>query len=148
MEDRLGVLKSYPVNVTPVNKIAQQRLLARLDKMEGHVGHVLTAVRDMKNAVRHGSTGVSHASLATAVMNSRNWVLTVLAAHAYVQETLGTNSHGSSSPSFQLSLLAERAIQAGLEDAQQERFHLIAAHKGEAGYPPRPGYPGYPPGSK
>jgi hypothetical protein len=123
--DRLGV-GTFPVRVVPVSGNAQQKVLARLDVMERELKHVETAIKDMRNAVRQGRPG---ASLASAVMNSRNWVVSVLMSHAYVQQMLatdwdhgpGTFSHGPGIQGIWLKNLAERAVYAGADDAKKDR---------------------------
>jgi hypothetical protein len=123
MEDRLGVTR-YPVSVTPVAGQAQRKLLARLDLMERELAHIQTAIRDMKLAVRQGSSSL----LARAVMNSRNWVLSLVISHSYIQMILGANAGSpgfpgaaTTLPGFQLDLLFGRAAKAGVEDGLRDR---------------------------
>jgi len=89
--------------------------------MERELKHLHTAIIDMRNAVRSGRPG---APLASAIMNSRNWLLSVLMSHTYVQDMLrgdGTGLSGASFPALQLDVLTPRAIKAGLEDAKRDR---------------------------
>jgi hypothetical protein len=124
--DRLGV-RRLAVSVIPLAGAAQQKVLDRLDVMERELKHVHTAIKDMRNAVRSGRPG---APLASAVMNSRNWVVSVLMSHAYVQQMLaaqvsmggpGTITVGPSAQGFWLRGLAERAVEAGMDDALKDR---------------------------
>ena len=125
MSDRIGV-RMFAVNVTPVSGSAQRNLLARLDVMERELRHMETAITDMKRAVRQGSGS----ALASAVLNSRNWVLSLVMSHSYVQMLLGKNAAGSprlprgtitTQPSVQLHYLFEKAVNAGLRDGEGDR---------------------------
>jgi hypothetical protein len=124
--DRLGVTR-LAVSVAPVTGPAQHKVLDRLDVMEREIKHVHTAIKDMQNAVRSARPG---APLARAVMNSRNWVVSVLMSHAYVQQMLATQVSvngpgtwivGPGAQGFWLRGLAERAVEAGMDDARKDR---------------------------
>jgi hypothetical protein len=124
--DRLGV-RGLAVSVVPLTGAPQQKVLDRLDVMERELKHVHTAIKDMRNAVRQARPG---APLASAVMNSRNWVVSVLMSHAYVQQMLaatvsvrgpGTVTVGPGAQGLWLKSLAERAVEAGMDDAQKDR---------------------------
>jgi hypothetical protein len=115
--DRLGVLQ-YPVNVTPVRGDTLEGLKAHVAIMEREARHLLTAVMDMRNSLTRGD----NRSLTDAVMNSRNWALSVVMNHCYVQSALGANAGSSgfpgmatSLPAFQNELLFGRAVKAGNE---------------------------------
>src|SRR5437867_9756705 len=87
MADRIGVTK-YPVSVSFVGGLALTHLKARLDVMEREVRHLTTAVADMKNAVQRNDQRL----LASGVMNSRNWTLSLVMSHCYIQTLLGGNA--------------------------------------------------------
>jgi hypothetical protein len=82
---------------------------------------VQTAITDMRRALHKGLGS----SLAPAVMNSRNWVLSLVMSHAYLQMMLGRNAPSSSGhpgqatplPTVQADLLFRRAANIGTEDA-------------------------------
>ena len=124
MADRIGVLK-YPVSVTPVSGVPLTRLKQRLDVMEREVNHLRTAVADMKNGLNRGDNRL----LTSGVMNSRNWALSVVMSHTYIQCILGGGATGSSGfpgqatpmPSFQAEILFARAGKAGAEDGTRDR---------------------------
>jgi hypothetical protein len=123
MVDRLGVLK-YPVNVSPVSGAALAKLKQRLDTMEREVHHLQIAVGNMKKALARGDNRL----LTDGVMDSRNWTLSVVMSHCYVQTILGANA-GSSGfpgmattiPTIQSEILFPRAVQAGCEDGKRDR---------------------------
>lgn len=125
MADRIGVLK-YPVKVTPVSGTALVQLRKRLDVMEREAEHLRIAVKDMKNGLSRNDNRL----LTSGVMNSRNWSLSVVMSHCYVQNLLGADSHGSSgtpgmltpSASFQGEILFQRAAKAGIEDGYRDRI--------------------------
>jgi hypothetical protein len=122
MVDRLGVTH-WPVNVTPVDGPLLVKLKARLDVMEREARHLLTAVADMKNGIARRDTRL----LTSGVMNSRNWTLSVVMSHCYVQTMLGKNAGSSgfpgmlhTGPGVQAHLLFPRASEAGVEDARRD----------------------------
>src|SRR5262245_33058355 len=121
--DRIGV-GSHHVAVAPPSGPPQQKVLARLDVMERELRHVQTAITNLRSAVRSGRPG---APLASAVMNSRNWVLSILMSHAYVHRMVAAPVTG---PGFMYPLgqqtstlreMAERAISVGADDAEMDR---------------------------
>ena len=124
MADRIGVTK-YPVSVTPVSGVPLTRLKQRLDVMEREVNHLRTAVADMKNGINRGDNRL----LTSGVMNSRNWALSVVMSHTYIQSILGGGAPNSSGfpgqatplPWFQAEILFARAGKAGAEDGTRDR---------------------------
>ena len=124
MADRIGVTK-YPVSVSFVGALALTHLKTRLDVMEREVRHLATAVADMKNAVQRNDQRL----LASGVMNSRNWTLSLVISHCYIQTLLGGNAPGSSGfagqatpmPTIQSGILFNRAANAGVEDGVRDR---------------------------
>jgi hypothetical protein len=116
--DRLGVLR-YPVNVTPVRGRELEALKSHVATMEREARHLLTAVTDLKNSLNRNDNRL----LTDAVMNSRNWSLSVVMSHCFVQSMLGANASNASSPGmataqprFQNELLFGRAVKAGIRD--------------------------------
>jgi len=135
MEDRLGI-GNFPVITGPVSGVAQRKVLDKLEAMERHVAHVQTAVRDMQNAVRLGQPG---RNLSSAVMNSRNWILTIIFEHCYIQTSLegGGASTGSAYTGIQAEFLYRRAAVKGAEEAKRERYLISNKLHSAAGYPSR-----------
>ena len=122
MTDRLGVNK-YPVNVTPVSGAVLVRLKQRLDVMEREARHLMTAVADMKNGLARNDQTL----LTGGVMNSRNWTLSVVMSHCYIQAILGKNAGSSATPGmattlpwFQAETLFARASKAGNDDGARD----------------------------
>jgi hypothetical protein len=124
MTDRIGVLK-YPVSVTPVSGNALVKLKSRIDLMERELNHLRTAIHDMRNGISRGDNRL----LTSGVMNSRNWTLSVVMSHSYIQSILGSGAPGSSGfpgqatplPGFQAETLYRRASVAGYEDGARDR---------------------------
>lgn len=118
MIDRLHI-KSLSVNVTPVNGKPLEKLLARLDVMDREVKHMQTAITNLKHAARHSGSS-SHVALANAVMDSRNWMLSLVMSHAYVQFLLSKHAFGTSGAPVMLTVLVDRAVDAGAADAAKD----------------------------
>jgi len=119
MVDRLGV-RVYGVAVTPVSGKAKQSVLGKLDLMNREMEHLNLAIRHVRNAVNNPSTQ-SHAQLADAVMDLRNWMLSVVMDAAYIQYIFSADyTNGNQTPHF-LGMLAGRAVNAGAEDAERDR---------------------------
>ena len=114
MKDRIGIT-SYPVNVTPVSGAALTSLRARIDVMEREARQLLMAVTHMKTAIN--ASGNS-AGLASCVMDSRNWTLSVAMSHCYIQSMLGAKT--SYALPIALRGLYDNAVDAGIEDASKD----------------------------
>src|SRR3954452_3729117 len=84
MQDRMGV-RDYPVRAAPPSGTAQTKVEARLSLMQNELARVQSALAELRHAVQLHE----HRQLTSALMDSRNWVLSVLASHSYVQEMLG-----------------------------------------------------------
>src|SRR5688572_12318875 len=116
MADRLGII-NHPVSVTPVNGEALNDLKKRLDLLEAEIQHMLTAVKDMKNGIHANNNRL----LTSGVMNSRNWALSAVVSHCYIQFLLGANPsdrYGKSQfiARFHLYDLFKRAAEMGAND--------------------------------
>ena len=127
MEDRLGINREplSVINVTPVRGEALDDLNRHLNKLEAEIGHILTAVRDMRMAISQKNTTL----LAGGVRNSRNWTATAVVGHCYIQTLLGANlgeaySHSQPMAKFYLYSLFERAAKLGVDDAIATRHRL------------------------
>lgn len=120
--DRIGVLL-YPVSVTPVSGVAKTRLMQRIVLLEREIEHMRTAVRDMRNGANMDDSRL----LTSGVMNSRNWTLSAVMSHFYIQSLLGGNAGHSTpgfattAPWFQADLLPSRAGKAGAQDGLRAR---------------------------
>jgi hypothetical protein len=124
MKDRLHVVQ-YPVSVTPVQGAALDDLKKHLLVMEAELGHLVTAVRDMKNGISTNSSRL----LTGGVMNSRNWAASVVMSHCYVQSLLGANAGDNAANDhivsrFHLYDLFKRAAEMGVNDAIETRRRL------------------------
>lgn len=124
MADRLGIT-NYPVNVTPVAGAARSKLMSRLDVMEREVEHLRTAVKDMKNGLARNDSRL----LTGGVMTSRNWTLSIVMSHCYIQNLLGAGSNtgsgwaGQFTPwaALQSRTLFLKAAEAGISDGERDR---------------------------
>lgn len=125
MSDRLGVNREpYSViHVTPVTGAALIDMNQQLNKLEKEIGHMLTAVRDIRNglAQRDGP------KLAGGVRNCRNWAASAVVALCYVETVLGADGHrhkyANSIPmaKFYLSELFRNAAKLGTDDGFEAR---------------------------
>jgi hypothetical protein len=123
MADRLGVTK-VAVSVTPVSGVALTELKNRLSLMEREIRHLRTAISDIQN----GIDGRDNRLLTSGVMNSRNWTLSLVLSHCYVQSVLEGRSLRTSTGvgfnplvDYELESLFKRAVNAGLEDGKRAR---------------------------
>jgi len=119
MVDRLGV-RLYKVDVTPVTGRAQQKVLEKLDLMEREIQHLQLAMNHVRQAVRQPSSQ-THAPLADAVMDLRNWMLSVVMSESYVQYMFGASFANANASPYYLGMLASRAVKAGADDADRDR---------------------------
>jgi hypothetical protein len=126
MADPLNVTH-WPVYVNPVSGGALAKLKNRLDIMEREIAHLRTAVIDMRNGIKRGDSRL----LTGGVMNSRNWALSVVMSHCYVQTILGEGAPGSSGfkgqgmmtplPQYQSETLFQRAGKIGAAEGFRDR---------------------------
>lgn len=123
MTDRIGVTK-YPVAVTLPQGVRKAKVLARLATMEREAMHLLTAVRDMRHGVQRSDSQL----FVGGMMNSRNWTLSVVMSHCYLQSINDagvTNSGfpGQATPGawFQAYELFRRASETGTSDGRMDR---------------------------
>ena len=123
MSDRIDVRK-YPVDVSPPSPENRKKLLRRLDLMNRELAHAQMAVSQLRNALQHpGSTK----PLADGVMNSRNWVLSLVISHAFIQMVLDNETPYFSMHTIQTRMMAHEAVQEGMEQARQE--HIKDLHR-------------------
>jgi hypothetical protein len=122
MSDRLGIAHR-PVVVTPVSGDALNDLKKRLNVLEAELRHMITAIKDMKNGINAANSRL----LTSGVMNSRNWALSVIMSHCYIQSFLGANpGQGNTyqSARFYLYDMFKRAAEMGANDAIETRRRL------------------------
>src|SRR5262245_52017793 len=122
MLDRLGVTH-YAVMVTPVTGRALDDLKARVRVMKREVGHLMTAINRLENRIENGGDD--------AVMDSRNWTLSIVMSHCYIQSLLGANPGLQASDNdliarFQLYDMFQKAAKTGADDAiaTRRRFNV------------------------
>jgi hypothetical protein len=125
--DRLGVNKGAlaTITATPVSGAALQDLHQNLDKLEKEIGHMLTAVRDLRNGLRQGNGQL----VTGGIRHSRNWAASAVLAHCYVEAILGANvgqqySHSLPIHRFHLYELFKRAAEMGFNDGIETRKRL------------------------
>jgi hypothetical protein len=109
-EDRIGVHK-FSIKVQRSHPVLEKTVLDRLDVMQRELQHAQNAVFRLKALLSQPSTPTDR--LAHAVMDSRNWVVSVVMSHAYVQAVLAGDT-----PPFrdQVETLAARAASLGEMD--------------------------------
>ena len=116
MSDRLGVTM-YPVDVSPPSPGNRQKLLRRLDVMQRELAHTQMAVSQLRKALQHSA---STKPVADGVLNSRNWVLSLMMSHAFIQTMLDNDNPYFSVRCIQTRMMAEKAVQEGMDQARQE----------------------------
>ena len=122
-EDRIGVGR-YSVRVEREHPALEAEVMKRFDVMQRELNHLQSAVARMK-AWLPQRTAQGHA-LVEAVMDSRNWTVSLVMSHAFIQGMLA----GLKAPApDQVEKLAARAAQLGLQDAAR---NLIMARPGGA----------------
>src|SRR3954469_11443680 len=118
MIGRLEVRK-YDVKVSPPSAENRKKLLQRLDVMTRELAHAQMAVSQLRNALQHpGSTK----PLADGIMNSRNWVLSLVISHSFIQTMLDNENPYYSIPCIQTRMMAGNAAQEGMEQARKEHI--------------------------
>src|SRR5262245_22323465 len=110
-EDRVGV-SQYAVRVERNYPPLEAEVMKRLDVMQRELNHLQNAVTRMK-AWLPQRAGQDRALL-EALMDSRNWTLSLVMSHAFVQRLLA----GLKAPDVdQVELLAAKAASLGQMDA-------------------------------
>jgi hypothetical protein len=85
--DPIGVT-SIPVDVVDKGPAVRGKALQRLAVMQRELQHLQTAITDLRGALSHEPR--QQRALVSAMMNSRNWVLSLVASHAYLQALYGS----------------------------------------------------------
>jgi hypothetical protein len=126
--DRLNI-NIYPVIVSPPSASSRGPVLQRIDVLEREATHLANAARQMRAAINSGQSRL----LTEGVLNSRNWMLSVVMSHCFIQSALdapgGSDSdrHGvwpkTATPNaFVVSeFLVQRAGRVGVEDGGRLR---------------------------
>jgi len=92
--------------------------------MNKELAHAQMAVSQLRNALQHpGSTK----SLADGLLNSRNWVLSLVISHSFIQMVLDNETPYFSMHTIQTRMMAHEAVQEGMEQARQE--HIKDIHR-------------------
>jgi hypothetical protein len=112
-------VRRYPVKVSPQSPGNQKKLLRRLEVMSKELAHTQMAVSQLRNALQHpGSTK----PLADGLLNSRNWVLSLVISHAFIQTMLDNENPWTSMPAIQTRMMAAQAVQEGMDQARKEHM--------------------------
>ncbi len=115
-EDAIGV-QLFPVQADRIDPPFDKLVLDRLDVMQRELQHVQNAISRLRGALSQGAAPTR--ALAQATMDSRNWVLSVMMSHAYVQSWV----EGDRPPNpNNLAGLAERAARTGDAQALTDRI--------------------------
>jgi hypothetical protein len=122
-EDRVGV-RQYPVRVVRSHPMLEQEVLKRLDVMQRELMYLQGAISRLRASLPNRSAPTS--VLADAVMDSRNWVVSLVMSHAFIQAMLA----GDEPPTRdQVEKLAARAASLGEMDGAR---NLLVAKPGAA----------------
>jgi hypothetical protein len=124
--DRLNI-NMFPVIVSPPSAASRAAILERINVLEREAGHLANAARQMRAAINSGQSRL----LTDGVLNSRNWMLSVVMSHCCIQSALDgggdSDRHGiwpkTGTPNaFVVSdFLLSRAGRVGVEDGGQLR---------------------------
>ena len=91
--------------------------------MNRELAHVQMAVYQLRNALQHpGSTKSLHDGL----LSSRNWVLSLVISHAFIQTMLDEHPYFSIL-SVQTKIMAANAAEEGMDQARLE--HVKDRHR-------------------
>jgi hypothetical protein len=85
--DYIGVTQ-IPVSVSPKTPAVRKKALARLDVMQRELSHVQSAMNRLRMALN--APQPASRPIGDAVMDSRNWTLSVAMSHAYIHSLLST----------------------------------------------------------
>jgi hypothetical protein len=122
-EDRIGVRK-YPVRAVRSHPLLEKEVQKRIDVMQRELTHLQHAVSRLRTALPNRAAPTS--ALADAVMDSRNWVVSLVMSHAFIQAMLA----GDDPPNRdQVEKLAARAASLGEMDGAR---NLLLAKPGAA----------------
>jgi hypothetical protein len=108
----------HPVRVTPPAGIAKQKAVVKLTEMARELEHIQMAISEIKRSIMTGDGR----GLASGVMNSRNWCLSLVESHSYVQSIVyaGGKSVGAW-PFLQAVALWHRAAELGVQRGEIDR---------------------------
>jgi hypothetical protein len=87
MADDIGVTQ-VPVSASPKTPAARKKVLARLDVMQRELAYVQSAMNRLRVALN--APQPSSRPIGDALMDSRNWTLSVAMSHAYIHSMLST----------------------------------------------------------
>jgi hypothetical protein len=117
MIDRIGVARIATM-VAPPRPAMKGRIIQRVDVMEREAQNLALSARQVHSALQLGKDAL----LSDAVLNSRNWMLSVLMSHCFLQwglePPLGAPGPGKHADRFWYleGDLIPRAINAGKQD--------------------------------
>ena len=86
MSDPIGV-NSIPVDVVDKGLAVRRKALQRLEVMQREVRHMQMAIIDLQRAL--SQEPLQQRALVSAMMNSRNWMLSLVVSHSYIQALYG-----------------------------------------------------------
>lgn len=102
-------LRLYPVSVLPPSGIIKMKALRKLDEMERELQHLQKGIRQTRAALAQGDGR----TLASAVMNSRNWLFSLAESVAYIHAILRSSEGSGSSGTYFVGVLLQRAFTLG-----------------------------------
>ena len=124
MKDVIGVTR-YKVKVAPQSQGNRQKLLRRLDTMNKELMHMQMAVSQLRHALQNPASTTR--PLADGILNSRNWVLSLMMSHAFIQAMLDNEDPYMSIQVIQTRMMAAEAVQAGMNEARNEHIKDLHA---------------------
>jgi len=110
--DPIGV-NSIPVDVVDKGPAVRRKALQRLEVMQREVRHMQMAIIDLKRAL--SQEPLQQRPLVSAMMNSRNWMLSLVVSHSYIQALYGKYQNVD-----RLDDMASRAAMTGRGDGTMD----------------------------
>jgi hypothetical protein len=125
MPDRLGV-NNYPAVVTPVQGEGFTVLKARIATMQQETQQLMLAVQSMAAGADENK---KTKALVDGLLNSRNWALSVVMSHCFIETLLGANpgqhmANDHMLARYNLYDIFHRAARMGADDAIETRKFL------------------------
>ena len=111
--DFIGIT-TVPVNIGDRSAAVRRKALQRIDVMANEIAHLQLALNQLKHTLitEPAFSSNSQRTFTHAMMNARNWALSLAISHCFIQRLFGSDA--TAEP---LSEMFERAARDGLNDA-------------------------------
>jgi hypothetical protein len=116
--DKLGV-RNYPVSAYCPSQEARQKVLKRLGVMQKELEHTQRAIAKLTHELQHPAPASTN-SLGDRIMDSRNWVLSLIMSHSYIQRVLEPDRTMGALCPIQTRMLMGKAADEGYREGLTE----------------------------